>query len=143
MNNKDLAQNIAAKLKKIRQDKHLSISDMALKINVNRNSCARNENSRNIPNINTLLNLGHRLNISLDWLLLDKGSMYFTEKTEAIESINDAGEPLSPPLPDDINELLLYMEKIPLLRHEILAQFYRFKETNQDLMQRTIAANRE
>ncbi len=139
----ELAENIAAKLKKIRSDKHLSISDMARKLNIDRNSCARYENSRNIPNINTFISLGHRLNISLDWLLLDKGSMYFTEKTEELKSITDMAEPRHTPLPDDIEELLDYMEKIPLLRHEILAQFYRFKETNQDLVQRALTANRE
>ncbi len=143
MKRQELAENIAAKLKKIRLNHHFSISDMAQKIKINRNNCARNENSRSIPNIFTLLNIAYHLNISLDWLLLDKGSMYLTEKTEEIKTKADAAAPQSPPIPDDLKELLFYMEKIPLLRHEILVQFYRFKEANQDVVQRAIAANLE
>jgi hypothetical protein len=37
-------------------------------------------------------------------------------------------EPAPPPLPEDLKELVDHMEKMPLLRHEILAHFHRFKE---------------
>jgi hypothetical protein len=63
--------------------------------------------------------------------------MYRSEKkAEAVPL-----QPQTPPLLPDIQELLDHMDKLPLLRHEILAQFYRFKEENQAIVEKAMKAN--
>jgi hypothetical protein len=44
-------------------------------------------------------------------------------------------EPGAPPAQtDEINELLDHMEKIPLLRHEVLVFFLKFKDKNKEMV---------
>ena len=40
----------------------------------------------------------------------------------------------------DVKELLEHMEHIPLLRHEVLAFFYRFKEEYKEMVETTMKA---
>lgn len=134
MSRSDFAKETGAKLKKIRNENHLTMNDMAAKLNLNRGTYSRNENGLTIPSYFTLYRLGNDFEISLDWFVLDKAPMYFGEEEEETMS------PLPLPLPHaaDINELLDHMEKIPLLRYEILAQFHRFKEEHPSLVQNSM-----
>lgn len=65
----------------------------------------------------------------MDWLFFNKGPVHFREK-EANEN-EPAGlnlEKLSP----YVRELIEYMEKDPLLQHEILVQFFKYKEKKEN-----------
>ena len=80
MNMKDLTKEVAYKMRKIRQSLRLSNSQMAAKLGVERSTYNRNEEGRTLPGISTLLKLGNYYDISLDWLLRNKGPMYCKEK---------------------------------------------------------------
>jgi transcriptional regulator with XRE-family HTH domain len=136
MKDKEISTEIGARLKQIREANRLSIADMARQIGVYRESYARNERGATIPSVISLSNLGYLFDISLDWLIMDKGPMIFTEKTGGSKAVEQTAG--YPPLSDEIKELLDYMGKIPLLRHEILSHFYRFKEEHQGMMERAI-----
>ncbi|MCX6579036.1 MAG: hypothetical protein NT166_02510 [Candidatus Aminicenantes bacterium] len=50
-------------------------------------------------------------------------------------------ENVSPPLSPDFKELFEHMDRIPLLRHEILVQFRQFKEEHQALVKKAMKSN--
>ena len=132
----EFAKAIGDKMEKIRKSNNISVTNMAASLNINRITYVRNSIGRATPNIYTLYNLGKRFGISLDWFLLDEEPMHRSEKTaEAVPP------PQTSPLLPDIQELMDHMDKIPLLRHEILAQFYRFKEENQTLVEKAMKTN--
>lgn len=137
----EFAKAIGDKMEKVRKNNNISVTNMAAALNINRITYVRNSIGRAIPNIYTLYNLGKRFGISLDWFLLDEEPMLRSEKIVEKEVEAVPLQPQTPPLLPDIKELLDHMDKIPLLRHEILAQFYRFKEENQTLVEKAMKAN--
>jgi transcriptional regulator with XRE-family HTH domain len=135
MTRKDIAKTIGAKLLKIRQDNNKSVARMARALNCDRVSYARNENGQTIPNFFTIYNLGSQFGISMNWLILDEGPILLKEI--AVENKVAA----STPLLANFAELIEHMEKIPLLQHEILAQFHRFKEEHPAMVEKAMKTN--
>jgi hypothetical protein len=91
--------------------------------------------------------------ISMDWLLFGKGPMYCREKGKEKE-LAELGKELELmrvkmseqeekaagiKLKPELNELLEQMERIPLLYHEMLAYFQRFKLENRELLEASIS----
>lgn len=109
---------------------------MADKLGISRGSYKRNEKGETIPETFTLYFLGNSLNISLDWLLRDIDPMYCTggtpgRKTKEKSSVSHSGG-------DDVNELLRHMERIPLLHHEVMTVFHKFKAEHKDMIEEAI-----
>jgi transcriptional regulator with XRE-family HTH domain len=123
MNYNEFTSNFADRLIKIREALNLTVTKMASELKVNRINYVKNENNKYLPRVYTLFMLGTRFNVSLNWLIMGIGSMFLLgdAETNALKSKQAL-------LTGDNLELLEYMDKIPLLRHEILAQFQRFKE---------------
>ena len=74
-------------------------------------------------------------------MVCGKGPVYYKEKekTDREEEIAvEKMEILQKFLPgfsqDEINDFLELMSRIPLLRHEVLVFFYKFKEEHKDLV---------
>jgi transcriptional regulator with XRE-family HTH domain len=128
MKRKDLAKGIAAKLLRIRQSLHYSTSNMAYKIGITRGTYKRNENSETLPDTFALYKMARSLNISLDWLIVNKGTMFYPGKKPAKDS------PSPRPLKDDVTKLLDHMERIPLLHHEVMTLFHKFKAEHKDMV---------
>lgn len=145
MNMKDLTKEVAYKMRKIRQSLKCSNSQMAAKLGVERSTYNRNEEGRTLPGISTLLKLGNYYDISLDWLLRNKGPMYCKEKIVEKEKEVKIEEPKPDPfakvletLGDEAKELLEHMERIPLLRYEVLVLFHKFKEERKEMVERAM-----
>jgi len=152
MNRKDLLKDIGYKLRKVRNNLNHSRPQMAARIGVVNSSYVRNENGQTCPDIISLRTLGKALDISLDWFICDKGPMYYKEKEEKPEKkpkekIGEIQEemkevrapaaekePGNETWPKEIRELLDHMERIPLLRYELLAYFYKFKEEHNKMV---------
>ncbi len=156
MNRKDLLKDIGYKLKKIREALNYSSPDMASRFGVVRSSYLRNESGQTCPDIQTMRILGTAFDVSLDWLICDKGPMYYREKEPSrtqpekpVEKIVDPQVPqtglqtgletkpsleIPDTVPEDIRELLEHMKRIPLLRYQILAAFHKFKAEYKDMV---------
>jgi len=133
----EFAKAIGDKLEKVRKTNRITVTNMAAALNINRITYVRNSIGRAIPNIYTVYNLGQHFGISLDWFLLDEEPMHRSEK-----KVEDVPlKPQTPPLLPEIKELLDHMENIPLLRHEILAQFCRFKDEHQTMVEKAMKTN--
>jgi transcriptional regulator with XRE-family HTH domain len=133
MDRKTLLRNIGVKLGDIRESLKLKNFEMADLLSTYRTSYLRYESGVTSPQMITLYRLGITYDISMDWLLLDRGPMHYKEKELSSESKTPSIPPIA--LERDVKELLENMEKSPLLRHEILLMFYKFKEDHKIIEQ--------
>lgn len=140
MDRKNLLIEIGYKIRKVREALKLKNSELADDIGFNRSSINRYESGKTPPGIKTLYRLGEKFNISLDWLICNKGEMFYKEMVVNEPQKETIDVPLPPPqptldsLPGDIRELLEHMERIPLLRYKILTHFLEFKGQNKELV---------
>lgn len=127
--NKQLNLAIGRRIKLIRQNRDISQGNLAASLFSNRSMCQKYESGAVTPPITFLKNFATELGVSLDWLIAEKGKMYMKNKEEnlsiAIETdyFKEAGE------------LLYFMEKIPMIRHALLAHFQKLKTDNNDIIQ--------
>jgi DNA-binding XRE family transcriptional regulator len=138
MDRNTILKNIGQKLQEIRSSLNLEGFAMADHIGAYRTSYRHYEMGDTAPQITCLYRLAHTDNISLDWLIVDRGPKFYKEKEIPIQSVPVPEPPKeTETLPAiaherDVKELLEYMEKDPLLRHELLLMFYKYKK-NQEL----------
>jgi transcriptional regulator with XRE-family HTH domain len=122
MHRKTILQDIALRLKKTRDALGFSSGDMAGRIGTYPATYYKYENARSFPHFTILSKLGDNLGISLDWLILDRGPMFYEEKENKTAAAV---------LPAEIQELVEQMEQIPVLKYEILLNFHKFKESRK------------
>jgi len=139
MDRKNLLKDFGYKLRKIRESLRYSQEEMAAYFSTEKGTYNRYENGKNFPGFLVLNHFGNTLGISMDWLICDKGPVYYKEKEKkeekkVIEKKEEAKQEPSPEMPQgEMKELLEHMGRIPLLRHEVLAHFYKFKEEHKEL----------
>jgi transcriptional regulator with XRE-family HTH domain len=127
MDKNSLLKEIGYKLKKLREQLRYRSSEMADGLGAERTGYSKYEQGKTPPKLIVLYRLAEKFDVSLDWLIRGKGPMYYKQK--------ETKEPDARPAhTDEINELLDHMEKIPLLHHEVLAFFLKFKEKNKDMV---------
>lgn len=123
---KKLVQEISQKIKKIRDMLRLTTDTMATRMGVSRSSYNKYEYGDAFPSPIGLKILANDFNISLDWLIADKGPIIYKEKTELTSTMSDVNS--------DVKSLLADMERIPLLRYEVLTHYHKFILEHKDLM---------
>jgi transcriptional regulator with XRE-family HTH domain len=134
MDRNSLLRDIAHRLRKIREPLGYTHREMGELINVDRSSYTRYESGETFARMMSLYQLGTKLDISMDWLIINKGPMYYKEKE--VNEGKTAGEPPIPgkTLPDDVGELLEIMEKVPVLRYKVLLYFHELKEEHKEMI---------
>jgi len=115
-------QGIGGRLKKIRKKLDYSLPQMAGALGLSYEGYYKNESNNASPGAATLHRLLQNFDISMDWLLFEKGPMLFKDKPQPFETL--LGNATQSP---ELVELLTAMEQNPQLKHEILAYFYKFK----------------
>lgn len=154
-------KGIASRIKAIRREQKLTAPQMADALNISYNAYSKYERAWNSPSFKTQVVLSQKFDISLDWLLFNKGTMHIStiEKTlrenpilkqeqeklaevQKQEEIKKQKEELNkkPAAPADaiivttpnLKELLQYMEDNPLFKHQLLTYFYRCKQGKPD-----------
>ena len=150
MNDQDDFKGVASRLEAIRREQKLTRPQMAEALNLSYNAYSKYERALNFPSLKYQALIAKKFDISLDWLLLNKGLMHFSGVEEALretrmlkqkqEKSADVEkqekpdkEPALPPdaltvTDTDVKELLRYMEENPLFKHQLLTYFYRFKQ---------------
>ena len=136
MDRNSLLREIGYKLRKFREPLRYRSSEMADSIGAERTGYSKYEQGKASPQLIVLYRLAEKFDVSLDWLIRGKGPVYYKKK--------QAKEPGAPPVQaNEINELLDHMEKIPLLRHEILAFFLKFKDKNKEMITNAFEETKE
>ena len=95
---------------------------MARVLGLKSSGYSKNESGDTLPGLTTLNLLQKNFDISIDWLLFNKGAMYFKDKPSLEKQTFDFVSQSQ-----ELGELMKSMEHDPQLRHEILAYFYRYK----------------
>lgn len=146
-----ITQAAGGKLLKLRKLKDYTRPQMASYLGITCSGYNKNENGIAFPSLDTLSRLSTADNISMDWFLFNKGPIKYDEKEKAeeIEALKKelAQKTESAPVREkirkangaevkaEIQELVEHMEAIPLLYHEILTHFQRFKIDNRSLIE--------
>jgi len=134
MEKRRVLQEIGSRLKQVRKALKLSQQDLASRCGYGRGTYVKNELGVTFPGVMVFHTLGNMYEISLDWLLCNKGSMYSREEKLSSETLETtAGQDRQAPLPGEVKALIEDMDRIPLLRHEVLTFYLRYKLNNREL----------
>lgn len=131
MKRKELLIEVAQRFRKVRETLGLSPANMVGNLKTHRITYYKYESARTLPQFSILARLGKNLGISMDWLILNKGPMFYKEKDNENKA---AADPLAA-LPQDIKELVEHMQRIPMLKYETLLSFHHFKENHKDMVE--------
>jgi len=152
---------VAARVTAIRRELNLTRPEMAEALKMSSNAYSKYERAFNYPSLRCRAILSNKFDISMDWLLLNKGFMHFSEiekvlqenqvlkqekeKWTEIQKQEKLEKPkgelykesvLSPEAlivtEPDIKELLRAMQYNPLFKHRLLTYFYRYKQGETD-----------
>ena len=124
----EVVARVSARLRKMREGLKLDGVQLARRLGVSASAYLRNEGGINLPTIETLSSIQEEFGISLDWLITGKGPMYFKDKETAqreAEIIEEDEKFLSMP---DYRQFWERFKHDPLLRHEVLANFYKYMD---------------
>ncbi|MCX6579925.1 MAG: helix-turn-helix domain-containing protein [Candidatus Aminicenantes bacterium] len=131
-NDRKTVQEIGNRLKDLREHLKFSRKEFALRLGIAMNGYSKNEMGMNIPGIPTLKRLATDFNISMDWLFFNRGNMCFRERPPEVSNVEEKKIPSLAETEPDARELFEFMQEDPLLRHEVLAYFYRYKKGNRE-----------
>ena len=115
-------QGVGERLAKVRHQLKYSRQEMARVLGLKSSGYSKNESGDTLPGLTTLNLLQKNFDISIDWLLFNKGPMYFKDKPSLEKQTFDFVSQSQ-----ELGELMKSIEQDPQLRHEILAYFYRYK----------------
>ena len=181
LNVRNLTNEAALKLRKLRDKLGYSRGEMASYLGVTRSGYNKNESGETFPGIQSLYRLSRDHDISLDWFFFSKGPSTFNEKTgseelkrrvteleAALEDARRREEELKKEaaleeersrveelkkeastgpgtdnrdrdMASELKELIGHMEQIPLLYHEIMVHYHRFKLDNRRLVEVSVS----
>jgi transcriptional regulator with XRE-family HTH domain len=149
MDIKSLKNIFRSRIIELHRSLNYSTKKMGECLRASSTSYLRYEQGKTLPGFSSLYSIAEKLGISLDWLVCGKGPVYYKEKektdqaeerveekaAEREEIKKDILQRLLPGFSqEDINDFLELMSRIPLLRHEVLVFFYKFKAENKDLV---------
>ena len=117
-----LLQGAGLRLRKIREQLQLSRVEMATRMGIKPVGYYKNENGETFPRLSSLARLEKDFDISMDWFMFNKGTMFFKDKQPGKK------EEIKTPNGVETTELFKQMEQDPRLRHELLAYYYKYKE---------------
>ena len=135
MEKRKLLQELASRLRKARRALRMTQKDLSSRCGCTRPTYVKNELGNTFPGGMVYYVLGDNFGISLDWLIRGTGSMFYREEAQEEGPVEKTVEPETKPLPGEIAELVEDMERVPLLRHEILAIYLRYKLKNRQLFE--------
>lgn len=138
MDRKGLLKEFSYKLRELRRSLGYNSRKMAGFFGTGKTNYYRYENGKVFPGFWGLRYIANSLGISLDWLVCGKGPVYYKEvKEEKVIEEKEEG-PSAPGVEtadEEIKNLVESMERIPLLRHEILVYYYKFKEKHKEMVE--------
>ncbi len=121
---KKLKRDIGTRLNQAREALHLSQRKMAADLMTSRSTYSKNELGTYFPSVGVLHTMGVDKEISMDWLICERGGM-FDHRSQLNGEIIDfvSGSP-------ELEELLYLMKNVPLMNHKIMEAFHQFKRDN-------------
>ena len=119
------------RLKQLRNHFKYSLDEMARKLELSKSGYFKNEGGFTFPGLKTLDRLQREYDISMDWLIFNKGPINYTKKPSVQSLEEERGLSALRNVSQEVLGLVEYMEQDPLLRAEMLVHFYRYKEKRE------------
>jgi transcriptional regulator with XRE-family HTH domain len=138
---REMTKNAARRLRVLREKLRLNRIGMSRRLGVDKGSYTRNEDGDTFPGLKSLITMHEQWNVSMDWFMFGKGSMYLKDYDAEVARANSRVKELEEELEQlaghasarpEIKELLESMNQDPQLRHEILVCFYKYKKENKN-----------
>lgn len=149
------ARDIGLKLQKLRKQEKWSQTEMASRLGLTSSGYYKNETGENSPSIETLQRLWEDFGISLDWLFFDEEPRYRKDRKVREKELEQAAAELKRQLEaergktgkgaqgtagdfevkPEMWELLEAMARVPMLYHNIMYHFQKFKVENKELLE--------
>ncbi|MCX6581581.1 MAG: helix-turn-helix transcriptional regulator [Candidatus Aminicenantes bacterium] len=129
LRSKNFINEVGNRLELARKSYGYGRSEMAQRLGIARSNLYRSEIGFSLPRMETLLRLHELFDISLDWLLFGIGPMHLKEKQAELADEKQTKALINET--PDVKELLTAIEQDPILRHELLTHFYKYKQDRQ------------
>jgi transcriptional regulator with XRE-family HTH domain len=130
-----LRKEIGIRMRKIRKTLGYTQAHMVSFFDIGRANYSRIEKGEIFPTATTLNTLLKEFNVSLNWLISNEGEMFLEKKKPGLKN-RAFGKYI-----EEINDLLLHLEKIPMVRHAVLGFFMEYKMNNQGILQEILEQN--
>jgi len=127
--NTKLLQETASRIRELRESLKYTPEKMAAHLEISYSAYLKYEYGNTFPRPYTLALMAEAFAVSLDWLITGKGPMFYKDKSQPGEKT------VMGPEWDDVKELIDYMERLPVLRYEMLTHFHMFKLKNKELLE--------
>ena len=128
-----LRKEIGMRMRKLRKALGHTQEQMVSYFDIGRANYSRIEKGEIFPGAAILNTLKIEFDVSLDWLIADEGQMFHhsrdgkkREREEQVDFGTYSGE---------VRELLVYMDKVPMVKHAVLGFFLEYKMKNQDYIE--------
>jgi transcriptional regulator with XRE-family HTH domain len=127
-----LRKEIGMRMRKLRKALGYTQEQMVSYFDIGRANYSRIEKGEIFPGAAILNTLKIEFDVSLDWLITDEGQMFHhrregkSEREEQVDFGTYSGE---------VRELLVYMDKVPMVKHAVLGFFLEYKMKNQDYIE--------
>lgn len=152
---KKIIQQVAVKLRKIRRQAGLDKKEMASRLGITPGAYHKNEYGDTLPSLSSMKYLVDNYNISMDWLLFNKGPMHYEEKSKKEMELEQEVERLTAELDQEckkreeelkkyqektaflktkpeMQDLLEYIEKVPIFYHKLMIFFQEYKTEHSE-----------
>jgi transcriptional regulator with XRE-family HTH domain len=136
------AHEIALRLQQLRNETGLSIKEMAARLGITGDAYAKNERGLNIPNIETLRRLNQDFDISMDWLLFERGPMLYNEKGKRELELEKRVEEMTAAEAGLSNETAALRQEVEDLKSQ-LAEEYQKQELLREEQTNSLEMNPE
>jgi transcriptional regulator with XRE-family HTH domain len=117
------------KLLQLRKHFDYTQEKMAATMKITLSSYKKNELGQHLMSTPGLMALHHRLGISLEWFLFNRGEMFWkTKETVSVE------KQVLDPFTLELNEMISLMKGIPIIHHRVMLYFQELKLEHKDLI---------
>lgn len=137
-----LKKEIGLRMRQVRKALGYTQEKIVSYFNIGRANYSRIEKGEVLPNGAVLNSLRTKFGVSLDWLITNNGKMFVrgrgpdaeqnAEETESSHKI-DFGD-----YDEEIQELLITMEKVSMVKHAILGFFLEYREKHKKTIEHTL-----
>ena len=88
------------------------------------------ERMENFPNFKILQALATEYNVSMDYLIGSRGTVFYGQYENRKDN-------------DEMAEFLYLMENVPLVHHSVMSYFQKFKIENHEVIEKELAKTKE
>ena len=131
----ELKYTLNSGIRQLRKHLGMSQEEMGRVLGVKRSSYGKIERGESYPSARMLYILAAKYNVSLDYLVCGRGTLF--NETKLTGQKSGAVSPLT--LTNEEAELLNLMREVPLVQYSVMSFFQRFKIENKALIESELA----